>query len=113
MVSSSPVVILLYRAMLAAIGSQKLLVLVFVGSRTIIARYVAKWGIAQMRLCENKCQGVGVSHHFGGVLTSLKKYRAIWGIAAIVSQYRANMGPLRTFEALLPKFKRIYLCSGH
>ena len=31
----------------------------------------------------------GVSHHFGGVLTSLKKYRAIWGIAAIVSQYRA------------------------
>ena len=34
----------------------------------------------------------GVSHHFGGVLTSLKKYRAIWGIAAIVSQYRAIWG---------------------
>ena len=29
-------------------------------SRTIIARYVAKWGgIAQMCLCETKCQGGG------------------------------------------------------
>ena len=34
----------------------------------------------------------GVSHHFAGVLTSLKKNRAIWGIAAIVSQYRAIWG---------------------
>ena len=32
------------------------------------------------------------SHRFGGVLTSLRKYRAIWGIAAIVSQYRAICG---------------------
>ena len=62
-----------------------------VGYRTVIARCVAKWGIAQMCLCETKYQG-GVSHHFGGVQTSLKKYRAIWGIAAIVSQYRAIWG---------------------
>ena len=34
----------------------------------------------------------GVSHHFGGVQTSLTKYRAICGIAAIVSQYRAIWG---------------------
>ena len=61
------------------------------GYRTIIARYVAKWGIAQMCLCETKYQG-GVSHHFGGVPTSLKKYRAIRDIAAIVSQYRAIWG---------------------
>ena len=61
------------------------------GYRTIIARYVAKWGIAQMCLRENKYQR-GASHHFGGVLTSLKKYRAMWGIAAIVSQYRAIWG---------------------
>ena len=139
--------------MLAAIVSQNSFVLVFVGYRTIIAQYVAKWGIAQMCLCETKCQG-GVSHHFpknlfgsfktfrvisickvifgdppeipfktsvkltslglfnlarqflpckvkgqkynakrffgfGGVLTSLKKYRGIRGIAPIVSQYRA------------------------
>ena len=52
---------------------------------------VAKWGIAQMCLCEAKYQG-GVSHHFGGVMPSLKKYRAIWGIAAIVSRYRAIWG---------------------
>ena len=76
---------------LVAIVSQNYFVLVFVGYRTIIARYVAKWGIAQMCLCETKCQG-GVSHHFGGVLTSLKKYRAIWGIAATISQYRVIWG---------------------
>ena len=29
----------------------------FVGHRTIIARYDAKWGIAWMRLCETKCRG--------------------------------------------------------
>ena len=81
-----------YRAILVAIVSQSCFVLVFVGYRIIIARYVAKWGIAQMCLCEPKDQGGGVSHHFGGTLNSLKKYRAIWGIAAIVSQYRAIWG---------------------
>ena len=80
-----------YRAILVAILSQNSFVLVFMGYRTIIARYVAKRGIAQMCLCKTKYQG-GVSHHFGAVLTSLKKYRAIWGIAAIVSQYRAIWG---------------------
>ena len=71
-----------------ALFSQNSFVLVFMGYRTGIARYVANWGVAEMCLCEAKYQG-GVSYHFGGVLTSLKKYRAIWGIAAIVSQYRA------------------------
>ena len=80
-----------HRAILLATVSQNSFVLVFMGYRTIIARYVAKWGIAEMRLYETSYQG-GVSHHFGGVLTSLKKYRAIWGIAAIVSQYRAIWG---------------------
>ena len=76
---------------LVAIVSQNSFGLVFMGYRTVIARYVAKWGIAQMCLCKAKYQG-GVSHHFGGVLASLIKYRAIWGIAAIVSQYRAIWG---------------------
>ena len=31
----------------------------------------------------------GVSHYFGGVVASLTKYRAIWGISAIVLQYLA------------------------
>ena len=43
----------------------------FYGYRTVIARYVARWGIAQMCLCQIKYQG-RVSHHFGGALTSLK-----------------------------------------
>ena len=80
-----------YRAILLAIVSQNYFVLVFVGYRAIIARYVAKGRIAQMCLCETKYEG-GVSHHSGELLTSLKKYRAIWGIAAIVSQYRAIWG---------------------
>ena len=46
-----------YRAILVAIVSQNSSVLVFMGYRTIIARYVAKWGIAQMCLCETKYQG--------------------------------------------------------
>ena len=45
------------RAILVAIVSQDSFVPVFVGYRTIIARYVAKWGIAQMCLCEIKYQG--------------------------------------------------------
>ena len=76
-----------YRAILVAIVSQ--IVRACFHGVSAIARYVAKWGIAQMCLCETKYQG-GVSHHLGGVLTSLKKYRAIWGIAAIVSHYRAK-----------------------
>ena len=63
----------------------------FVGYRTIIARYVAKWGIAQICLCETEYQG-GVSHHFGRVLTCPKKYRAIWGIAPIAKKYRTIWG---------------------
>ena len=47
------------------IVSQNSFVLVFVGYRTIIARYVAKWGIAQMCLCEIKYQGGGIAP-FGG-----------------------------------------------
>ena len=61
------------------------------------------WGIAQLPRdtlqdgASHRCICVrlstkGVSHHFGGVLTSLKKYRAIWGIAAVVSPYRAIWG---------------------
>ena len=46
-----------YRGILVAIVSQNSLVLVFVGSCTIISRYVAKWGIAQMCLCETKYKG--------------------------------------------------------
>ena len=63
----------------------------FMGYRTIIARYVAK-------RVSHRCAFVKLSNNggyrtiFGGVPTSLKKYRAIWGIAAIVSQYREIWG---------------------
>ena len=49
-------------------------------------------GASHICACVNtKCQR-GVSHHFGAVLTSLEKYRAIWGTAAIVSHYRTTRG---------------------
>ena len=41
---------------------------IFMGARiflTIIARCVAKWGIAQMFLCETKCQGGGIAPCWG------------------------------------------------
>ena len=50
--------------MLLVIVSQNLFVLVFVGYRTILARYVAKRGIAQVCLSETKYQG---------------GYRTFWG----------------------------------
>ena len=73
-------------------SSKNLFILPGIFSPEILVRYVAKWGIAQMCLCRTKYQGEA-SHHFEGVVTSLKRYRAIWGIAAaIVSQYRAIWG---------------------
>ena len=65
----------------------------FYGYRTIIARYVAKWGIAQMCLCETKYQG-GVTHHFGGVQTSLKKVSRDMGYRLDSIAVSRDMGPL-------------------
>ena len=52
-----PTAILSYRAIFVTTVSQTSFVLVLMGYRTIIARYVAKWGIAQMCLCKTKYQG--------------------------------------------------------
>ena len=79
------------------------------GYRTIFARYLPKICIAQFCLCQTKCQG-GVSHHSGGVLTSLNKYRAIWGIAAIVSHFARYLGPATT-QNLVVKFDG-EICGG-
>ena len=71
---------------LSAIVSQNLFVLVFLGYRTSIARYVTKWGIALIKQGPQR----GASHPYGGLLGWLGKYRAIGGIAAIASQYCKN-----------------------
>ena len=42
----------------------------------MIVRYVAKWGIALMCVCETKYQGV-VSHHLEELQSSQKVYYAI------------------------------------
>ena len=50
-----------------------------------------------------------VSHHFGGLLTSLKKYRAIWDIALVAqpldTPYRAK-GHRYTYLGIAPMFFR-------
>ena len=43
-----------YRAILGSIALQKSSVLVFMVYHTVIARYVAKWSIVQVCLCELK-----------------------------------------------------------
>ena len=75
---------------IATVVSQNYSVLVFVEFHTIIARYVAKWVNARMRLCETKHQwGKGGGYRTILMSCILQKYRAIWGVAAIVSQHCA------------------------
>ena len=71
----------------------RLAVLDFMRYRTIIARYVAKWGIAQMGLCETKYQG-GVSHHFGGVRSLPLKVSRDMGYRSDSITISRDMGPL-------------------
>ena len=66
--------------------------LVFLGYRTDIARYVAEWGIALICLCVKRRHQGGVPHPLGGLLQWLRKYRAIGGIAAILSRTIARYG---------------------
>ena len=80
------------RAILATIISQNSSVLVFMGGIAQISRDTLQSGVSHRCACVKLSTKGGVSHHFGELLTSLKKYRAIWGIAAIVSQYRAIWG---------------------
>ena len=49
-------------------------------------------GVSHRCACVKLSTKGRVSHHFGELLTSLKMYRAIWGSAAIVSQYRTIWG---------------------
>ena len=70
-------------------------VLSLMGYRTIIARYVAKWGIAQMGLCEIKYKGRGVLHHFGGVLTSLEELLRYMGYRSASIAISRDMEPPR------------------
>ena len=89
------------------------------GNRTIIARHVTKWCIAQTCLCETKCQG-RVSHRFGGVLVASlkKKERAIWWENAKVSHKRvfAPWAPekpkLEIAKMLEKRFKPVFALPG-
>ena len=80
--------------MLVAIVSNIFFVLgfFFVWGIAQLSRDTLQNGVSHRCACVNLSTRGGVSHHFGGVLASLKKYRAIWGIAAIVSQYCAIWG---------------------
>ena len=84
-----------YRAILVATVSQKFFVLVLMGIALLSrARYTLQNGVSHRRACVKlrAKRGAGVSHQFGGLLTSLQKCRAIRGIAAIASQYHVIWG---------------------
>ena len=73
----------------------KLVVLVFMGYRTIIAQYVAKRGVAQMCLCETQHQG-GASHHlnFGGSANLPEMVSRDMGYCGDSIALSHDMGPL-------------------
>ena len=82
------------------------LVLVFVGYRTIIARYVAKWGIAQMCLCQTKYQGGGIALFWGSANLPEKVSRDMGYRSDSIALSR-DMGPLSfyAFEGLPEVFE--------
>ena len=77
---------------LAAIVSQNSFVLVFVGYRTIITRYVAKWGIAQMCLRETKYEGGCIAPFWGSALP--EKVSRDMGYRSDSIAVSRDMGPL-------------------
>ena len=59
---------------------------------TQLSRDMLQNGVSHRCACVKLSTKRGVLHHFGEAVTSLKKYRAIRAIAAIVSQYREIWG---------------------
>ena len=68
--------------------------LVFVAYRTNIARYVAKWGIAQMCLCKIMYQGGGIAPFWGSANLPEKVSRDMGYRSDSIAVSR-DMGPLR------------------
>ena len=71
--------------------------LVFLGYRTIIARYVAKWGIAQMCLRDTKYQGGGIAPFWGSADLPEKVSRNM-GYRSDSIAISRDLGPLRRNE---------------
>ena len=78
---------------LVAIVSRNMLVLVFVGYHTNIARYVAISGIAQMFLCKTKYQGGGITL-FQGTAHLPEKVSRDKGYRSDSIATSRDMGPL-------------------
>ena len=101
-----------------AIVSQNYSVIVFMGYRTIIAPYVANWGIAQMCLCQTLSIKGGYRTIFGvsnlpemvsrdtGYLRILEKAVAVSGVCSGVLEENSGKVP----EKLLEKFSRLTKC---
>ena len=97
--------LILYRAIHVVIVSQNYFVL-FSWGITQLSRDMLQDGVSHSCACEkvSPIGGAGVSHHSGGALASLKRYRAIWGIAAVVSvraQRLKKVNLARNFQSRL------------
>ena len=83
-----------YRAILVAIVSQNFIVLVFMGYRTL-SRDMLQNGVSHRCACVEVSAKGGVSHHFGEVLTTLKKESRDTGYRGDSIAVSRDMGPLR------------------
>ena len=64
-----------------------------------ISRDMLQIGVSPRCVCVKLSTKRGYRTILGGMLTSLKKYRAIWGIAAIVWQHRSGLRTKTGFKA--------------
>ena len=95
-----PVAILFISRVTCSNSIAKLLRACFMGYRTIIARYVARWGIAQMCLCETKYQGGGIAPLWVSASLPEKVLRDIGYRSDSIAVSR-DMGPL-SWQELQP-----------
>ena len=90
-----PVAILFISRNTCSDSIAKLFCACFLGYRTVIARYVAKWVIAQMCLCDTKYQGVGGIAQFGWAANVPENVSCDMGYRSDSIAISRDMGPLR------------------
>ena len=84
------------RGILGVTVSQNSFVLVFTGYRAILTRFGAKWGIAEMCLCETKYQGGVIAPSSWGSANLPDNLSRDMGYRSDSIAISRDMGPLRS-----------------
>ena len=101
-----------YRALPVAIVSQNSFVLVFMAYRTIIARYVAKCGIAEMCLCETKYPEGSIAPFWGSANLPAKVSRNM-GYRSDSIAISRDMAPLSELRSEIPFSSANFRAKSH